>query len=188
MRGWPWRVRWLAHRAGERGVGVILVAIAVAMAAGLAVVFIYDPTWLTGTVSGGQPGSESRSTTIRNVGLIGGGAIAILIAYWRSRLARNKTLLNKRYQEGAAMLGNDVLAVRWAGIYALERLAKDHPWEYHVQIMNLLCAFVRNPTADDEGEAAPCVRTKRRMLTAISALPGASRCALDAKYCLAQCG
>ena len=147
MRGWPWRARWLAHWAGERGVGLILVAIAVAMAGGLAVVLIYDPTWLTGTVSGGQSGSESRSTTIRNVGLIGGGAMAILIAYWRSRLAQ-QDLLNKRYQEGAAMLGNEVLAVRLAGIYALERLAKDHPWEYHIEVMKSLCAFARNPTRD----------------------------------------
>ena len=168
MRGWPWRVRWLAHRAGDRGVGVVLVAIGVAMAGGLATVLIYDPSWLTGTESGGQPGNESRSTTIRNVGLVGGGAIAILIAYWRSRLAQ-QDLLNKRYQDGAAMLGNDVLAVRLAGIYALERLAKDHPWEYHVQIMKLLCAFVRNPTADDEGEADAVREDVQAAMDAISA-------------------
>ena len=168
MRSLPWRARWLAHWAGERGVGLILVAIAVAMAGGLAVVLIYDPTWLTGSVSGGQPGSESRSTTIRNVGLIGGGAIAILIAYWRSRLAQ-QDLLNKRYQEGAAMLGNDVLSVRLAGIYALERLAKDHPWDYHIEIMKLLCAFVRNPTGAVEARAEELREDVQAAMDAISA-------------------
>ena len=57
-------------------------------------------------------------------------------------------LLNERYQRGAEMLGSDVLAVRMGGIYALQRLAYEHPEQYHVQIMRLFCAFVRNPTAD----------------------------------------
>ena len=57
-------------------------------------------------------------------------------------------LLNERYQKGAEMLGSDVLAVRLGGIYALQRLAGEHPEEYHVQIMKLFCAFVRNPKAD----------------------------------------
>ena len=55
-------------------------------------------------------------------------------------------LLNERYQKGAEMLGSEVLAVRLGGIYALQRLAAEHPEQYHVQIMQLFCAYVRNPT------------------------------------------
>ena len=55
-------------------------------------------------------------------------------------------LLNERYQKGAEMLGSEVLSVRLGGIYALQRLAEDHPEQYHVQIMWLFCAYVRNPT------------------------------------------
>ena len=44
------------------------------------------------------------------------------------------------------MLGSDVLSVRMGGIYALQRLGEEHPDEYHIQIMRLFCAFVRNPT------------------------------------------
>ena len=44
------------------------------------------------------------------------------------------------------MLGSEVLSVRLGGIYALARLAREHPEEYHVEIMRLFCAFVRNPT------------------------------------------
>lgn len=57
-------------------------------------------------------------------------------------------LRNRRYQDGAAMLGDEVLLVRFAGIYALERLAQDVPEEYHIEGMKMLCAFVRNPTRD----------------------------------------
>ena len=51
------------------------------------------------------------------------------------------------------MLGSGILAVRLGGIYALARLAREHPGDYHTQIMSLLCAFVRNPTAK-AGEAS----------------------------------
>ena len=50
------------------------------------------------------------------------------------------------------MLGSDVLSVRLGGIYALQRLAKERPEEYHVQIMRLFSAFARHPTKDDRHE------------------------------------
>ena len=52
------------------------------------------------------------------------------------------------------MLGNEVLAVRLGGIFALQRLADEHPERYYVQIMRLLCAFVRHPTGDPSLEPA----------------------------------
>ena len=94
---------------------------------------------------------ESGSTAIRNLGLIVAAIIALPLAIWRSIVAERQAetvhrgLLNERYQKGAEMLGSKVLAVRLGGIYALARLAREHPGDYHVQIMNLLCAFVRNP-------------------------------------------
>lgn len=50
------------------------------------------------------------------------------------------------------MLGSDVLSVRLAGIYALQRLASEHSEQYHVQVMRLFCAFVRLPTRDQSLE------------------------------------
>ena len=107
---------------------------------------------------------ESGSTTIRNMGLVIGGAIALAIAGWRSVVADRQSraaqrqaetaeadLLNKRYQDGAAMLGSEVLAVRLAGIYALRRLAEEHAQECHIQAMRLLAAFVRHPGIDPGG-------------------------------------
>lgn len=87
-------------------------------------------------------GDESVSTTILNLGLVIAAIAALPLAIW---LIQGR-LLNERYQKGAEMLGSEVLTVRLGGIYALERLARENPGDYHVQIMSLLCAFVRNPT------------------------------------------
>ena len=132
---------------------------------------------------------ESGSTTIRNIGLVIGGVIALWLAFWRSKIADRQAaaaqrqadiaqkqfeiaqkqfeiaergLLNERYQRGAEMLGSGVLSVRLGGIYALQRLAKEHPEQYHVQIMRLLCAFVRNPTEDGGGAAKPDKKNQLR--------------------------
>ena len=119
-----------------------------------------------------QDENEPVSTTIRNVALIVGGLIAVLLAMWRSRVAERQAdtaqqgLLYDRYQRGAQMLGGKVFAVRIAGIYALQRLAEEKPAQYHIQVMQLFCAFVRNPTVDDtyrilhpvEGSQAASIR------------------------------
>ena len=98
---------------------------------------------------------DSLSTTIRNLGLVIGGVIAILLAIWRSTVSQRQadtaqqSLLNERYERRAEMLGSDVLSVRLGGIYALQRFAQEHPKEYHVQVLGLLCAFVRHPKEDE---------------------------------------
>ena len=106
---------------------------------------------------------DSLSTTIRNLGLVVGGIEAILLAAWRSIVAQQQAaaaqrqadtsqqgLLSERYQRGAEMLGSDVLSVRLGGIYDLDRLAAAHPEQYHIQVMELFCAFARNPTKRGE--------------------------------------
>ena len=119
--------------------------------------------------------SESPSTTIRNVGFVIAGLIALPLTIWRSLVAdrqasaaqrqsdtarrqadiaqrqadtSHQSLMNERYQRGAEMLGSDVLSVRLGGIYALRHLAEEYPEQYHVQVMLLFCAFARNPIGD----------------------------------------
>ena len=129
----------------------------------------------------GPGGFESGSTTVRNVGLVIGGVVAIVLAVWRSRVAARQAsaaqrqadtaqqdLLNERYEKGAEMLGSDVLAIRLGGIYALQRLAEEHPRQYHVQVMQLFCAFALNPTRDaDQAEVGRrrATRSDRRSLS-----------------------
>ena len=109
---------------------------------------------------------ESLSTTIRNLGLVTGGVVAGILALWRSVVGERQentarrqadtaqhSFLNERYQRAVELLGSQVLSARITGISALERLGDEHPKQYHVQIMKLLCAFVRNPTKEEaEGE------------------------------------
>ncbi len=150
---------------------IILIVVAVLLV-GVLVVWWF-PVWLS-TV---PPNRESPSTTIRNVGLVIGGIIAMVLALWRGYVADRQSkasqrlaetshrqaetshgqaetsergLLNERYQKGAEMLGSKILIVRLGGIYALQRLAKEHAEQYHVQIMRLFCAFVRHPTEDKD--------------------------------------
>ena len=103
---------------------------------------------------GGTPSAESNGATIRNIGLLIGAAVALEFAIWRTIVAQQQLdvaqrgLLNDRYQKGAEMLGNNALAVRLGGIYALRNLAKERPEQYHVQVMTLLCAFIRHPLGE----------------------------------------
>ena len=102
---------------------------------------------------------ESLSATIRNVAIVLGGMVALVLSIWRSAIADRQAvtarrqssiaqsgLWNERYQKGAEMLGSNVLSVRLGGVYALDRLAREHPAEYHIPILQLFCAFVRNPS------------------------------------------
>ena len=113
--------------------------------------------WLNGT--------DSAGATIRNIGLVMAGSLALPLAIWRAKVADKQALaaqqqvntaqdglLNERYQKGAEMLGSDVLAVRMGGIYALQQLAQDHPEAYHIQIMELFCAFARRPPNDPHND------------------------------------
>ena len=116
---------------------------------GLRMVWWWSWEWLGGV----SECRETRSTTIRNIGLLVGGGIAIWVAYWRSVISQ-RGLLNERYQKGAEMLGSPVLSVRLGGIYALQRLAEDDPKQYHVQIVRLFSAFARDPTKKGGDEIA----------------------------------
>ena len=125
--------------------------------------------WQWGWLSGGEFGNTPNET-LRNLGLVIAGVIAFPIAIWRavvadrqSRAAQEQAnsanehsetaqqgLLYDRYQRGASMLGDEKLAVRLAGIYALQRLAGEDREQYDEQIMRLFCAFIRNHSEDEK--------------------------------------
>ena len=99
---------------------------------------------------------ESVGMAIRNLVLVIAAMAAFPLAIWRSKVAERQAetaqrgLLNERYQKGAEMLGSEILSVRMGGIYALGRLAEEHPKDYHLQIMQLFCAFVRHPSREQD--------------------------------------
>ena len=108
------------------------------------------------------PTTVSNSETLRNAGLLIGGTLALVFALWRGWVAELQTstaqrqaetaqrgLLQERYHNGAEMLGSEVVFVRLGALHDLERLAREHPEEYHVQIMQLLSDFARHATGED---------------------------------------
>ena len=130
--------------------------------------------WEWNWLHGDDP-STTASTTLRNMGLLIGGGLAVVFAAWRSWVAERQSkiaqqsLLNERLQKGTEMLGSDVLSVRLGGIYALQNLSLEHPEKYHVEVMRLICAFVRHPTpSDGSGEVSifPFAEPKREDISA----------------------
>ena len=127
---------------------------------------------------------DSPGATIRNVGLLAGGLIAMLLAIWRSRVSERQAdsaqrqaataeqaLLNERYQRASEMLGSDILPVRLGGIATLRHLAAIYAQLYHVQVIDLLCSFVRNPPGGKgEDAAGTALRLRDDVQAAITAI------------------
>lgn len=93
---------------------------------------------------------------------VGSGGIIVLYLAWRRQRSMEDTLAHQErvaesteedarerritdlYTKAADQLGSDKAAVRLAGLYALERLAQDHPAQRET-IVNVLCAYLRMP-------------------------------------------
>ena len=104
--------------------------------------------WVVGivAVAGGGPAlswlfwEDLRGGQVRNAALVIGGATALLLAVWRSRVAERQakaaqsqvkasqqSLSNERYQKGAEMLGSDVRSVR-LGVSPSKVVPSGPPW------------------------------------------------------------
>lgn len=149
----PWYQRlgaWCRDRSVVLLVGGVLLL-------GIVLVVEFWPEFRSG--SGASGDAEPLSATIRNLALIAGGFIAVILTVWRIRVNEQQAetarlgLLNERFQRGAQMLGDSILTVRLGGIHALDDLARERPDLYHIRVMLLLCAFVRHLPAADESPA-----------------------------------
>ena len=92
----------------------------------------------------------NKSGLFQNLVLITAALLALPLALSRT-LTSERTLLNDRYQKASEMLGSEIITVRLAAVYALERLSKERSEDYHVDIVKLIGFFVRmrTPTLDD---------------------------------------
>lgn len=149
--GWIQKTRlcqWLKPCLSARLWFVALTLFAVAIGSYLAVL-----NWRL--VDSDDLSAETRTSLLSNIGLLLAGLVALLFGMWRSWLAQRQTdiaqrvLLNERYQKGTEMLGASNLTVRLAGIYALRRLASEHPNDYHLDAMNQFSSFIRHPRVDE---------------------------------------
>ena len=111
---------------------------------------------------------------VRDAFYVGLGVPALALLWWRSASANRQARaaleqakaaqdqsalaqadsLTNLFQSATDMLGSEVAAVRIGAIYALQRLAKHRPEDFHVPVMQLLLAFLCNPPADS-GDLPP---------------------------------
>jgi hypothetical protein len=139
--------------------------------AGLVVVILilgsvlwFVPQWQAARVHTGQDGkpitdverfeveNKARGSLIQGIAGLG-GAFFFLTAYftWRNLQVTEDKQVSERFVKAAEMMAavdednrpHEKLAVRVAGIYALERIANDSPDDYWT-VMEVLTFFIRN--------------------------------------------
>ena len=107
--------------------------------------------WLFGHAKlfGGM--SVSSTEVLRDIALTVAALLGFPLLLQRTRAAikqadiDSRRLLAERYARAAELFASAELSARLAGLYALWDLAKEEFEIYHVRIMEILCAFVRNP-------------------------------------------
>lgn len=104
--------------------------------------------WLNSEVGSATVGDALRNASLTAAALVGITA-GLFFAGYRSWVSgrhlrhAERSQRDDKYQRGAEMLGSSTLSTRLGGIYALERLARKYPNEFHIQVMHLLCMFSR---------------------------------------------
>ncbi len=115
--------QWLAHayhilRHRRPAWGVLLVALAATTVLWFLARFYVDPT----------DAGERTSLLQTTAQLVGGSALlAGLYLTWRTLQVNQEGQITERFSRAIEHLGDDRLAVRLGGIYALERIARDSP-------------------------------------------------------------
>src|SRR5271169_4510831 len=69
--------------------------------------------------------------------------------------------LADRYTKAIEQLGSYTVDIPIGGIYALERIARDSPEDYHATVMEVLAACIRENSEKPLQEAAPSAGTPR---------------------------
>lgn len=103
-------------------------------------------------------GGASRSEIFRNFGLLVVAVIGVGFGVWRAWTAylqakaaneqariAEQGLFTDRFSTAIEHLGHRELPVRLGGAYALWRLAQDSSEQDLVSVVDILCAFVRDP-------------------------------------------
>ena len=91
----------------------------------------------------------------RDIALAMAAILGFPLLFQRTRTASQQAETDSRrrmaeaYSQAAALFSKAELPLRLAGLYALWKIAEEDPENHHVQIMRILCAFVRNPTPLD---------------------------------------
>ena len=152
-----WRKELVVMGVGLAGLGVVAL-------------ILWLPPWQAEHVRGrlDQPADEYRLATLadghrRTLAqiLTGGGLLVGLYLGWRRVRAAEEGQITDRFTKAIEQLGqegDDKMAIRLGGIYALERIAKDSEKD-HGPIMEILTAYVRE-NAPRQEEDIPTLPAK----------------------------
>ena len=94
----------------------------------------------------------------RDIALAMAAILGFPLLFQRTRTASQQAETDSRrrmaeaYAKAADLFSKAELPLRLAGLYALWKIAEEDPENHHIQIMRILCAFVRNPTPLDGWE------------------------------------
>ena len=95
----------------------------------------------------------------RDIALAMAAILGFPLLFQRTRAASQQAETDSRrrmaeaYSQAAALFSKTELPLRLAGLYALWKIAEEDPENHHIQIMRILCAFVRHPTPLENWEA-----------------------------------
>ncbi|MFW5499383.1 MULTISPECIES: pentapeptide repeat-containing protein [unclassified Maridesulfovibrio] len=116
------------------------------------------PEYFVGLTSHLKEGAKQGTANYliyHNIGLIILGLIGVCLASWRSKSLSKQTYIaeqghiTERIIKATEQLGNEQMCIRIGGIYTLWRTAEDSDKKSDKKIiLDLLCAFIRNPTND----------------------------------------
>lgn len=114
----------------------------------LIMAFLFYHFWDFIVADAGNAGSDKRPNSYNFVVAVV-AAVGLPFVFWRGLTAHRQAetaergLRNDRYQKGADMLGGETLTARLGGVHALERLGRDFPEEYHIQVLDLFSDFMQ---------------------------------------------
>lgn len=104
----------------------------------------------------GEARAQAVASARQGILLLGGGVLAgltLLFTWRRDTLSRDANFTD-RYTEAIAQLGNESVAIRIGGIYALERIAGDSTRDRGT-ILDVLAAYLRHHSPLPESISTP---------------------------------
>jgi len=131
--------------------------VAILLAVGVGVVLAYGFYWVIGGFVGTKEDEPAAKIDVYKTALAGvtgiGGAVALVVAYRRQRDAEQSRFV-ERFGAAAAQLGDQDVAVRIAGVYAMAGVADEcSDRSRRQQCIDVLCGYLRLPYDPEHGNS-----------------------------------
>ena len=152
-----WRAARRSPAATRCGLSRAPLSVAILLAVGVGVVLAYGFYWVIGGFVGTKEDEPAAKIDVYKTALAGvtgiGGAVALVVAYRRQRDAEQSRFV-ERFGAAAAQLGDQDVAVRIAGVYAMAGVADEcSDLSRRQQCIDVLCGYLRLPYDPEHGSS-----------------------------------